>query len=660
MIILPLLSVRWGEAMLGKILKDRYKIIKELGKGGMAIVFEAQDLLLDRKVALKMLRPEFVNDKDFVKKFRHEAKAVARLSHPNVVSIFDIGQDDENYYLVMENVEGRNLKDIIKERGKLSITESLDIANQICAALVVAHKNNIIHCDIKPHNILITSDKQVKVTDFGIARAATSTTMTVTDTIVGSAHYFSPEQARGGEIKARSDIYSLGIVLYEMLTGEVPFKGDSPISVALKHIQEKPKKPSLLNQEIPPEVDELVMKAIAKEPEERFNNAAEMRENITRVLKGFQKANNLDNRYELSDQGDTKILKRVNLKERNQAKAETRVNPPNNKRYLTDPGQKKGMPDWVKWTLGLMIFFTISIIALSFFYQNYMEVPIVEVPDLVGMDFEEGEKVAAQVGLHLEKQNEGVFHPEIPEGNIISQYPPAGERVRQTRTLLVTLSKGPAILTMPDLTNLSLREAEVILDNNNLVIGEREYIYTDKVPEGSIVTHEPAPGEEINTDTRINLVISKGTQPKMVRVPNLIGLIRQEALERLKESNLTPGKITEELTRRFKFDQVARQEFQPGSEVAEGSKMDLTISKGLINIEGAEVHTIIVRNITIDPWPREQRIQIVVIDNNGKDIVYDKVHHPGDIWQPLTINSVGPTTYEFYNNGELIRRIKRG
>jgi eukaryotic-like serine/threonine-protein kinase len=647
MIILPLLYVRWGEAMLGKILKNRYKIVKNLGKGGMAIVFEAQDLLLDRKVALKMLRPEFVNDSDFVKKFRHEAKAVARLSHPNVVSIFDIGEDDEKHYLVMEKVEGRTLKDIIEERGKLSITESLDIANQICAALVVAHRNNIIHCDIKPHNVLITPDKQVKVTDFGIARAVTSSTITITDTVMGSAHYFSPEQAQGGEIKIRSDLYSLGIVLYEMLTGEVPFKGDSPISVALKHIQEEAKKPSELNKDIPSEVDRLVMKAIAKEPEDRFNSAAEMRESITRVLKGLQKPGN-NKSYVLSDQGDTKILKRVRIDDKTEEKS-----------YLTESREAGYLPRWIKWIAGLVIVFTIVTIGLFVFYKNYMGVPIVEVPDLVGMNFEKGEKVAAQVGLHLEPQPERIHHPEIPEGGIISQYPPAGERIRQTRSLTVTLSKGPAILTMPDLFNISLREAEVIINNHNLVIGEKEYLYTNEMPEGYIINQEPAPGEEINIDTNINLVISSGPSPIMISVPNLIGLYRQEALEIIKDNSLIVGEIEEELTRRFIADQVAAQEYDPGTEIPEGSKIGLTISKGLVNTEEAKIHSIFVKNIVIDPWPEDQRIEIIVNDNNGRDIVYNKVHHPGDVWTPLTINSVGSTTYEFYKNGELIKKLER-
>lgn len=639
--------------MLGKVLNNRYKIIKELGQGGMAIVFEAQDLLLDRKVAIKMLRPEYVHDKDFVKKFRHEAKAVARLSHPNVVNIFDIGEDEQHHYLVMEDVEGKNLKDIIKERGKLTIVESLDIANQICAALAVAHKNDIIHCDIKPHNILVTPDKKVKVTDFGIARAATSSTVTITDTVVGSAHYFSPEQARGGEIKARSDLYSLGIVLYEMLTGEVPFKGDSPISVALKHIQEKPKLPSLINPEIPAEVEKLVIRAIAKEPEARFSNANEMREEITTVLKSYRREKREDGVHIFNDEGDTRILKRSDIDKAKNLEND-KATSKRKRAYLSEPDKINRSYGWIKWLVLLIILLTASVIGIFFFYQNYMEVPIVEVPDLIGMEFKEAKEVAAQVGLHLETQNEGVHHPEIPEGHIISQFPLGGERVRQTRPILITISKGPAILTAPDLINKSLREAIIILENQKLIVGEKEYVYDNNINEGNIISQEPAPGEEVKAESRVNLVISKGPQPEMVSVPNLIGLTRQEAMAKIEESKLKVGKIEERMTKRFKVGQVASQQYSAGTEIPENSSIDLVISKGLINTKGGKIHTVTIKFTVLEGSP-EQEIKIVVSDDNGKDVIYQAVHKPGDFIRQ-TVNSVGPTTYEVYSNGSLIAK----
>jgi serine/threonine-protein kinase len=628
--------------MLEKVLNERYKIIKELGKGGMAIVYEAQDLLLDRKVALKMLRPEYVNDTDFVRRFRHEAKAVARLSHPNVVNIFDIGQEDKYHYLVMEDIEGRNLKDIIKEKGKLEIIEALDIARQICSALVIAHKNNIIHCDIKPHNILITPDKQVKVTDFGIARAVTSSTMTITDTIVGSAHYFSPEQARGGEIKTRSDLYSLGIVLYEMLTGEVPFKGDSPISVALKHIQETPKRPSLINPEIIPAVEKLVMKAIAKDPEARFSNAGEMRESISKVIEELR-TRKVDKAV-TRKADETLVMKKVNIQSE-------KTKPDTQRKYLTQNVENRALPLWVKWTLGISFVALIAIVGIFIFYQAYMDVPIVEVPDVIGMDYEEAKEEASLVGLELEKQNEGVHHPEIPEGKIISQYPVGGERVRQTRKIMVTISKGPAVLTVPDLTNLTIREAQVILDNHNLTIGEKEFQYSDQIEKDRIISQQPEPGEEIGLETQINLVISNGPQPNMVRVPNLIGLSQEEAVDLLTENKLTVGEITEEPTKRFLAGQVSSQEFEPGTEVPENSKVNLTISSGLINSEGARVHSAKL-NVYVPPGSSNQQIRVVIIDNNGRDILYEGTHRP-DTYIPVYFNSVGTTRFEIYVNDKL-------
>ncbi|MFW6022484.1 MAG: Stk1 family PASTA domain-containing Ser/Thr kinase [Halanaerobiaceae bacterium] len=635
--------------MIGKVLNDRYKILKELGKGGMAIVYEAQDLLLDRKIALKMLRPEYVNDHDFVKRFRHEAKAVARLSHPNVVNIFDIGQEDKHQYLVMENIEGKNLKDIIKDRGKLPIKESLEIAKGICSALIVAHNNNIIHCDIKPHNILITEDKQVKVTDFGIARAVTSATMTITDTIVGSAHYFSPEQARGGEIKACSDLYSLGIVLYEMLTGKVPFRGDSPISVALKHIQEKPQKPTLINNNIPENVENLVMKAIAKDPEDRFNDARSMKDKIEQIINELKTEKPVVAPEQLSSDGDTKVMKKSEIKERNNKK--TGEKDKIDRDYLTY-NNNKSAPKWLKW--GAIIIFIIILLSLGvvIFYRNYVDVPIVVVPDIIGMNLEEAEKEADQVGLQLEDEKEWVNHPEIEEGLIISQYPIGGERIRQTRTIQVTVSQGPATSTVPDLKGLTEREAQIILENNQLSTGNIEKTYSSEYTKGTIISQKPEAGQEIGVDNSIELTVSRGPQPTMVTVPDLVGLDREDALRRLEQSNLQVGQINETVSKRFLTNQIAEQSEKPGSQIPQESSIDLTLSTGIKNSENAQVHRNVTLKFSVPAGPLDQEIEIAIVDNNGRDVIYQGEHDPGD-YIPVYFNSVGPTRYEIYINDQL-------
>src|SRR6056297_356258 len=400
--------------MQGKIINDRYKIIKEIGKGGMAIVYSAHDTLLDRKVAIKMLRPEHYSDNDFKEKFRQEARAVARLSHPNVVSIYDIGIDDDYIFLVMEIIKGQNLKDLIKERGHLSLVEALEIAKQIASALDVAHKNNIVHCDIKPHNIILTDDMEVKVTDFGIARAVSSATMKVTDTIVGSAQYFSPEQAKGGDIKAYSDLYSLGIVLYEMTTGELPFHGESPISVALKHLQQEAVRPAQINKDIPADVDDLIMKAMAKNPSDRFQSASQMREEITLALKNLKNSKTHINKInKKSDPGETKVLKKTDIlfkKSNDKNNSDFNDNDSemikiggndineSSSKNKEEKNRKVFLKQTAVWVLAIFLIFSAVVLGGYFFFDTYTNVPVVEVPDIVGLSFEEAEKELGQVG----------------------------------------------------------------------------------------------------------------------------------------------------------------------------------------------------------------------------------------------------------------------
>ncbi|MFW6256542.1 MAG: Stk1 family PASTA domain-containing Ser/Thr kinase [Bacillota bacterium] len=665
--------------MIDKVLNERYKIIEEIGKGGMAIVYEGRDLLLDRKVAIKILRSEHLTDKNFLEKFQHEARAVARISHPNVVSIFDIGQDNDYHYLVMEFIEGENLKDIISQRGQLSAAEALDITRQICSALEVAHKQNVIHCDIKPHNIILDTQKTIKVTDFGIARAVSESTLTMTDTIMGSAHYFSPEQAKGGEIKGYSDLYSVGVVLFEMLTGEVPFSGESPISVALKHIQKKPRIPSAVEEELPRELKELVLKALAKEPEDRFDSATQMKEKINEVMKNLSSKDKREQKEEDRTQ-DTKIMKKEDIinKKNEEQKAKTDNSQPENgeqkKKKKTDNtvrqenrvntrkekvNSQKGSKFTVFIKQNRRTLIIVGIIILLLFsgtlylynlYLNYTDVPTVEVPELNGQTLDTARRRAAQKGLEINVENE-VFHEEAEEGEIVRQNPAAGSIIKQSRDIQLTVSKGPPEVEMPDLEGLSEREAVIELENIGLENANLEYVYNEEFDQGYILSQEPEPGETISTNEEVNIEISDGPQPDMVEVPDVVGLNRNEAVERLTENNLEIGEISTEKSKRYLTGEIMEQEVEPGSEKPEGSDIDVIVSGGILNENDDPVHSQVVR-MTVTGFEKQEVI-IEVEDENGVDTAYRKEHSPGDNIEKK-INSVGPTTYRIYVDDSLI------
>ncbi len=664
--------------MLEKVLNERYKILNKLGEGGMAEVYEAMDLLLERKVAVKILRSEHVSDKNFVKKFHQEARAVARISHPNVVNIFDIGQDGKNHYLVMEKVEGTNLKDIIKQRGKLSLTEALDIVQQICSALAVAHKNGIIHCDIKPHNILIDSSQNVKVTDFGIARAITSSTLTVTETIMGSAHYFSPEQAKGGEIKAYSDLYSLGIVLYEMVTGEVPFKGKSPVSVALKHIQKKPQEPKKINPDINDEINDLIMKALTKNPEERFKDAKIMQNRIIEILKKSKNSKKENKDFEPGT-GDTRFLNRTDIKREAQKininqkiEKRNRINKKNdrNKSWLNEKlnlfkkiflEKKKKKPvktnstendsRWLIYSIAVFLILILSFIAYGvYFFRDYTSVPQAEVPNLVGLTYESAKNEVDELKLKLEIEGEQ-YHPDFEKDKIISHNPSAGNVIRISRPVRLIISKGYPSLEMPDIREKTLREARIILENEGFTNIEEEYIYDNNIAANYIIDQEPEPQSEIKADDIIKLIISEGTHPVRVKMPNLLGLKEEEALQIIKESDLKPGNITTEKSKRYLEGQVTEQQHETGEELPKNTEIDLVISEGIINQENDQVYT---RTVGIPVRGLEEvRVRIIIEDNNGKDVAYDVVHEPGIDIAPV-VNSVGPTIYQIYFDDRLV------
>ncbi|MFP4371759.1 MAG: Stk1 family PASTA domain-containing Ser/Thr kinase [Halanaerobium sp.] len=678
--------------MQGKILNNRYKIIKEIGSGGMAIVYSARDTLLERRVALKMLRPEYKSDDEFIDKFRQEARAVARLSHPNVVSIYDIVVDEERIYLVMEIVEGKNLKDLIKEKGKLSIAESLEIARQIAAALSVAHGNQIVHCDIKPHNIILNDDMEVKVTDFGIARAVSNSTVRVTETVVGSAHYFSPEQAKGGEIKAYSDIYSLGVVLYEMTTGELPFHGDSPISVALKHIQQQPVEPAQINNDIPDEVNSLIMKAIAKEPADRFQDAYEMRQQITYCLKNLKKDKKTRKKDEFNAD-ETKVLKKSDFSYLNNSKDENKAESENNDQDKADNGnnksgffenkkdkkqkdisssekklkesknERKTNKEKNKFKRPLMItaaaiiFILILFGGSIFFFNQYTNVPVVQVPDIEGENLSEARKMASEVGLNLVESEERVFSEDVEANHIVSQQPDAGERVKQSRPLNITVSKGPELIEIPDFNGNSLREALLELDNLSLKSGDIQYIFRLSEDPGTVINQIPAAGAEVEKGSEVTLFVSRGERDISVRMPDLTGLTQDEALDLLRENGLNIGQVSVENSRRFADGQVISQGVKAGEYLPKGIAVDFVISKGTDSNSEEDFH---LNRISVNVSGTKRReVKIVVEDENGEDQVYQAVHQPGDNII-RDIQSQGETEIRIYFDNQLIKTEKFG
>lgn len=668
--------------MQGKILNNRYKIIKEIGRGGMAIVYSARDTLLERTVALKMLRPEYNSDDQFIDKFRQEARAVARLSHPNVVSIYDIVVDEKRIYLVMEIVEGKTLKDIIKERKKLSVAESLEIARQIAAALSVAHGNQIVHCDIKPHNIILNDDMEVKVTDFGIARAISNATVRVTETVVGSAHYFSPEQAKGGEIKAYSDVYSLGVVLYEMTTGELPFHGESPISVALKHIQQKAVEPSQINKDIPMEVNDLIMKAAAKDPKDRFQDAYEMRQQITYCLKNLKKTNKKINKKENFNADETKVMKRkdfaflnnskdnkkneknnANNKEKNinTKKAENKKNnfeEKNNKKLIPSNKSKNNKEQENKYKkplfiiTGIILFFLIAIGGTLFFFNQYTNVPIVQVPNVAGKSLKEARNLASEVGLNLIESEERIFSEELAENYIVNQQPAAGERIKQSRPLNITVSKGPQLIEIPSFVGSSLREALLEIDNLSLTSGDIQYIFRLSEEPGTVINQIPAAGAEVEKGNELTLFVSRGERDISVKMPDLTGLQQREAVKMIREKGLDIGQINVENSKRFADGQVISQSVRAGEYLPKGIAVDFVISKGVQNSAGKDFHS---NRISINVTGSKQReVRIVIEDDNGQEQVYQAVHKPGDNIV-RDILSQGKTELRIYFDNQLIK-----
>ncbi len=665
------------------VLGNRYELLEKIGGGGMAIVYKARCRLLNRYVAVKILRDEFTEDEEFVRRFGIEAQSAASLSHPNIVPIYDVGNENGIYYIVMEYVDGITLKKYIDEKGSLEWREAVNIAIQICSAIEHAHSKKIIHRDIKPQNILVTKNGIAKVTDFGIARAATTSTITMAGSTIGSVHYFSPEQARGGYIDEKSDLYSLGIVLYEMVTGDIPFDGESPIAVALKHIQQNPVPPIEINKKIPKALNDIILKAMKKELLNRYQNASEMLEDLNRVLSepnGDFAEDKIDDRLPtrklkaISDDeikgkqttgrnGKTSVINAVNNESGKDSAfdIEPRKNRTNRNNKITDDYEpdfddeenyeyeyeddedhlekletegnnkinknKKGKVKKKGSNKSIVIAVIISfIIIIIFAYIAYVvisnsmsqEAEKFVVKTYVGKEFNE-EIINELKSANIDIIENWVYDDDTDYGIIISQSVEPGFEFKLSgyNSIEFTISKGPELVTIPDLSGKPVIEAEITLQQMLRVKPRIIEEYSDIFPAGQVISTFPPANEKVKPDTEVIIYKSMGPEIRMTTVPDLTGKTYAEADVILYEYNLKLGKYYPE-DKNPANAKIVRQDPAPGETVKEETTVDVYLSQTKYVDVPIEVSNLDMYDDTI-----EVVVQITTSDTQETKIFYE-------------------------------------
>lgn len=621
--------------LIGKLLANRYEVEAQLGGGGMAIVYKARCTFLNRDVTIKVLRPEYTSDEEFVVRFRREAQAVASLSHVNIVNVYDVGHEGNIHYIVMEYIEGNNLKEIIRERGALPVREAVDIAKQICEGLEHAHENGIIHRDIKPHNILITKGGRVKVTDFGIARAATSSTVTHSGTIVGSVHYFSPEQAKGEPTGVRSDIYSLGVVLYEMVTGKVPFEGESPIAIALKQIQEGPARPRELNPNLSPDLEKIIIRAMAKNPAQRYASAKEMYTDLSNVFLGqiSDSTKAMD-----ADEFATQVLQAGSL-----GKVPNVIR--NSQEPIQPPEKKRKLNPWailmgIALVLGLGLG---GVFALS----SFMRGEEVAVPKVVGYSEEMAQAKLQDVGLRMKVREYRTSDQE--KGTVVFQSETEGKKVKKNREILVDVSKGEELIRVPSLRGQVRDEARSTLSNLELLLGKVDSEYSEEVSEGAVVKQDPEEGTEVAKNSPVNIWLSKGPEPVNVPVPQVEGLTVDAARKALQAAKLVLDEnYPYEDSTQYEEGIIIRQEPANGTQQAEGTQVKVVVSKG----PGPEEKTSAFQ-FTVPFDGVTHQVEVKVFDQKSPEgrSIYEREHNPGDVVS-VEANYVGTGYLQIYLDGK--------
>jgi serine/threonine-protein kinase len=543
--------------LVGKILGNRYRLLELIGEGGMALVYKAEDSLLCRAVAVKILRPQYASDAEFVERFHREAKAAASLAHPNVVNIFDVGKEDDIDYIVMECIPGENLKDLIKRNAPMTVEQALDITRQIGEALHHAHQRNIIHRDIKPHNILVTPEGQIKVTDFGIARAISASSFTQAGMVVGSVQYSSPEQVKGGVVGPQSDIYSLGCVLYELLTGTIPFQGDTSISIAMQHLQGSLIPIRELRPDIPAPIERIVEQAMAKDINQRYPSALAM-------LKEINLADSKDYRkHKLINNADLPTQTWESVKD------------------SKGTDQKKGR-NWLSWLIFGFASSMILVGILVVLFLTYIYPPIsnrvVEVPDVVGEELVDARQILKERRLNIKVINY-LYNSEYPNGTVISQQPVQGEKRRASTEIEVVVSKGPQLVRVPNLVGKNQLEAELVLEETGLTLGEILVDSSPEYPEGVVIKQLPDKNTQIEHGASVSITLNV-TSANLVKIPNYIGRPLSEVRAELVALGLMFNQATPTPSNIYPEGVIIDQRPLPYDRVPLGTAMNFIISSG--------------------------------------------------------------------------------
>ena len=625
--------------LVGLVFDHRYEVQQKIGVGGMADVYRGKDTLLGRPVAIKILHQNFGSDQDFVARFKREAQAAGKLNHPNVVSMYDVGFDQGFHYIVMEYVSGCTLKEYIQHHGdQVTVQEAVKITVAIAEGLEHAHMMGIVHCDVKPHNILITDSGRVKVTDFGIARAINSaTTMMYTNSVMGSAHYISPEQASGKSINVSTDIYSLGVVLYELLTGEVPFRGETPVSVALQHVKDRVVAPRIKNAMIPPQLEQVVLMALEKEPGKRFGSISEMIQAL---------------RMSLGYRGGTSARPI-------QHDFATQVLPPLETEVLEEEEEPSegilaklgSLPQ--KYVIGGAVFaFLLAFLWAFLSFGNFWSNSTVDVPNVVGKQLSVATRLLEE--RHLRVSSSEVTNSDVPAGQVILQSPEPGESVKEQRMVHLVVSKGAGDITIPDLQGMSFDQAREKLKALGLSIGKITYENDPSKDDGVVLSQGLQAGGKSSKGATVDITINQ-TKGTTVEIPNVVGMTIKEAKEALGNLGLSIGKISGSNEDSAVVTAVSPA---PGSSVKRDESITLVGQSkdgkkdGSNTKQGGATKGVV--DVTVPNGRASQHVKLVVIDDDGGRVVYDGTNAPGDRIVK-SVSGSGNVRVQIYLNNALVQ-----